>query len=351
MTENEVILGCLDRLARTIDTKEGLTIIEMLSKNVESLAKRYESKFVFGYVVGIRSEIQQWSLDFSQVLQVLFYLERICGLEPLESSNHHRLVRETASLIERWLLIDDFECQIPDLRPVCSPLMVQTEDPTILRALCRILWRYSKNLQSEEIQRIINTKVSTSLTVLDRLLQLLYHPQWLVRQVVIGILRIVESKEFPHVAENLAYGGRHLLAMPPSEQRVYTGYEYTVLDLFTWTVEKYPVFIRLSMESGLMEDILLVLEAYNEVPVLQNESPDVQRMPGHNILCFLWLVLDLCTDDQRRQLAHMGCFDVVRRCHNLEPTAVSEVLTLSPDAQCQGTKTVENKLTINRWIE
>eukprot|EP01057_Protomagalhaensia_wolfi_P004826 Protomagalhaensia_wolfi_Nauph_80__4825@NODE_503_length_2419_cov_77_231092_g376_i0_p3_GENE_NODE_503_length_2419_cov_77_231092_g376_i0NODE_503_length_2419_cov_77_231092_g376_i0_p3_ORF_typecomplete_len185_score16_35PDEase_I/PF00233_19/0_19_NODE_503_length_2419_cov_77_231092_g376_i012811835 len=114
--------------------------IDSLVKRLVSSENLAESFDIIDQLDGILDGEFQ-SLQYEQALTLMTLLEKISDASET-SEDYARLSRETAKVMYRGLLIRSggFE----ELRPVYSPLMVQTKDPFVLIALCRILWRYTE---------------------------------------------------------------------------------------------------------------------------------------------------------------------------------------------------------------
>eukprot|EP01057_Protomagalhaensia_wolfi_P002244 Protomagalhaensia_wolfi_Nauph_80__2243@NODE_2460_length_1085_cov_98_728489_g1927_i0_p1_GENE_NODE_2460_length_1085_cov_98_728489_g1927_i0NODE_2460_length_1085_cov_98_728489_g1927_i0_p1_ORF_typecomplete_len316_score21_79DUF383/PF04063_14/0_17_NODE_2460_length_1085_cov_98_728489_g1927_i0771024 len=302
-----LMMKYLDRLAETNDTNEGLDAIEAIQALYE---------------------MSSWILDANKVLFVLTYLERISA--PDEASDGRiTLIRRTAELIISFqgVLLD----KEPLTRPVHSPLMIQTDDATVLLALCRLLWQYAVGNQAEGIWRTITFELAANVTVLDRLLELLHHPSYLLREIVIDILREIivndENGNFCHMGKQLVHSARDLLIKPRAASRFPEPLP-NIFELLSAAGERYPECMQTPIDSGLVEDMLLILESDLEI-----SEPYKTSTPA--ILSFLRELVRRCSKDQMHKLAHMGCFDVV------------ENFSKSPELCCRLGFYISRILTVN----
>eukprot|EP01056_Protomagalhaensia_sp_Gyna25_P004230 Protomagalhaensia_sp_Gyna_25__4229@NODE_384_length_3628_cov_64_801337_g295_i0_p2_GENE_NODE_384_length_3628_cov_64_801337_g295_i0NODE_384_length_3628_cov_64_801337_g295_i0_p2_ORF_typecomplete_len361_score54_13Adaptin_N/PF01602_20/0_0043RTTN_N/PF14726_6/1_1e03RTTN_N/PF14726_6/1Arm_2/PF04826_13/2_4e03Arm_2/PF04826_13/0_42_NODE_384_length_3628_cov_64_801337_g295_i01431225 len=283
-----LVVKYLGRLAETNDINEGLVTIGAIQALYET---------------------SPWTLDANKVLVLLTYLERTSASDVL-SEGRTTLIRRTAELIASFHgLLPDRE---PLTRPIHSPLMVQTDDPTVLLALCRLLWQYVVGSRSEDIHGTITSELASSVTVLDRLLELLHHPSSSLREIILDVLHEIvdndEGRDFCRIGERVVNSAREMLIRPLPVSRSPKP-PFNLLNLLSAVGGRYPECIQPSIDSGLVEDMLLFLES--DVEILE---PD--RTSTRAILSFLYDLVRLCNKDQMYKLAHMGCFDVVGNFSN-----------------------------------
>eukprot|EP01057_Protomagalhaensia_wolfi_P004827 Protomagalhaensia_wolfi_Nauph_80__4826@NODE_503_length_2419_cov_77_231092_g376_i0_p1_GENE_NODE_503_length_2419_cov_77_231092_g376_i0NODE_503_length_2419_cov_77_231092_g376_i0_p1_ORF_typecomplete_len361_score27_78HEAT_2/PF13646_6/1_1e04HEAT_2/PF13646_6/0_08MitMem_reg/PF13012_6/0_35_NODE_503_length_2419_cov_77_231092_g376_i01311213 len=263
--------------------------------------------------------------NMNQTLQLLSYLEALHVTEAAKTTDHER-IRRVASLITNFETTN-YDALVPTLgrtpleRPVYSCLMVQSDDPWVLLALCHVIRSCFAIL---DLRRVVydtlDTKLSGDVTVLDRLLQLLEHPFWPIRRTVIHTLSAVlinhSGGSPPAIGKKFATDCRELLAMPRPVSADYdTKRGNTLLDLFNLVVRAFPLYIPTFIDCGFVEDLLLILESHIEL--------SVHGEPTLDILDFLWVLLKppMRSEQQIEKLRRMGCFDVVHKC--LEPCRTS----------------------------
>eukprot|EP01057_Protomagalhaensia_wolfi_P000707 Protomagalhaensia_wolfi_Nauph_80__706@NODE_1400_length_1545_cov_118_949535_g1084_i0_p1_GENE_NODE_1400_length_1545_cov_118_949535_g1084_i0NODE_1400_length_1545_cov_118_949535_g1084_i0_p1_ORF_typecomplete_len282_score24_40_NODE_1400_length_1545_cov_118_949535_g1084_i02431088 len=259
---------CLTLLDETKDTEETLDILRF-----------------HGLDLGFR---------LGHILQLLCYLEKI-GVPENSPCESVRLSREVAAVIERFCgpILEGEE----PTRPVYSRLMGLTDDPFVSRALCHLIWVYLKNCTWEEASLIMKSELSTGITVLGRLLELLHHPSQPLRTIVIGILlQIVtqdEDKEFSLIARRLVREGRDLIIIPRPELKAHVG-AHSLVDLFSAVAREYSDHLCFAIESGLVAEMVSLLDSYIEIPQLHHWY----KMSIITIVYFLFVVVNQSSQDQ-----------------------------------------------------
>eukprot|EP01057_Protomagalhaensia_wolfi_P005204 Protomagalhaensia_wolfi_Nauph_80__5203@NODE_558_length_2292_cov_177_281846_g416_i0_p2_GENE_NODE_558_length_2292_cov_177_281846_g416_i0NODE_558_length_2292_cov_177_281846_g416_i0_p2_ORF_typecomplete_len318_score28_85_NODE_558_length_2292_cov_177_281846_g416_i011172070 len=263
-----------------------------------------ESRFIVRILAIRKSERGR---DEGRVLELLLtYLKKIIA-PGLKDPYHCALIIETASFIagfNGWVA--------PHIEPfplsLYSSLLVETDDPIVLRSLCRLLRVHVQLSGLKTIEITMNAKASEGRTVLDRLFQLLVHPFWPLRIVVIRIFHgmMIRDKcgQFSVIGERLGGLSRDLLNMPRSELSD-PGTQMTLITFLAAAIRQYTAFVEPSLNSGLIEDLILILEA--DCDLLEYETQQ------HQVAIFLYFLIQHCTIDQMQQLETMGCFDVIRR--------------------------------------
>eukprot|EP01057_Protomagalhaensia_wolfi_P001144 Protomagalhaensia_wolfi_Nauph_80__1143@NODE_1673_length_1405_cov_68_959004_g1297_i0_p1_GENE_NODE_1673_length_1405_cov_68_959004_g1297_i0NODE_1673_length_1405_cov_68_959004_g1297_i0_p1_ORF_typecomplete_len339_score47_34RICTOR_N/PF14664_6/0_086_NODE_1673_length_1405_cov_68_959004_g1297_i01221138 len=296
------VCGHLRRLADISDVNEGLDIINAL-------------------------EVDIGGMSISQIVLLLSHLEAVMAMEILELGERLVLIRRIAVLIEQWLSSAAFQ---PDperfSRPVYSSIMVQTEDPFILLVMCRLILRYV-NISGRHVEDpcvIMVEEVLEGVTVGERLLQLLHHPSYPLRAVVIEIIYNVLDMDredcFSTIGERLASSARELLALPNLNLLLdgCTERKPALLNLFVTVGKRFPAFIHRSIDLGLMDDVMLIVESFREefLNYDHNHKCDADtseraefRMGG--ILEFLYTLI---MEFQAPKILEICCVDTLRNC-------------------------------------
>eukprot|EP01056_Protomagalhaensia_sp_Gyna25_P001481 Protomagalhaensia_sp_Gyna_25__1480@NODE_1755_length_1558_cov_41_142199_g1438_i0_p1_GENE_NODE_1755_length_1558_cov_41_142199_g1438_i0NODE_1755_length_1558_cov_41_142199_g1438_i0_p1_ORF_typecomplete_len326_score19_47MitMem_reg/PF13012_6/0_07MitMem_reg/PF13012_6/88HEAT_2/PF13646_6/0_077_NODE_1755_length_1558_cov_41_142199_g1438_i05181495 len=276
----------LDDIVNTDDISESLT----LTSDVFSLLQPYNGYYVQGR-----------NLELGRVLQLLSYLEKLHASSEMPNCDHIRVVRNVADLIVTLRSCTPIPSHNQLPRPAYSPLMIQTEDSSVLKALCSVLHSY---VGTEDCHTVVNAELAQGVTVLDRLLDLLHHPSWSLRRRVVSILHAIamtdDNGEFYAIGERLVRDGGDLLISP--ERQILSG-------LFFLVAWKYQSCLGPSIDSGLVSNMLLLLEAYTE----SSQPSNLTRYSSHDILFFLDSLVEQCTQGQMQRLDAMGCFDLIRR--------------------------------------
>eukprot|EP01057_Protomagalhaensia_wolfi_P001142 Protomagalhaensia_wolfi_Nauph_80__1141@NODE_1671_length_1406_cov_45_210680_g1296_i0_p1_GENE_NODE_1671_length_1406_cov_45_210680_g1296_i0NODE_1671_length_1406_cov_45_210680_g1296_i0_p1_ORF_typecomplete_len367_score23_93Cnd1/PF12717_7/0_073_NODE_1671_length_1406_cov_45_210680_g1296_i0461146 len=333
MTEDNIDMY-LEKLTATNDTGEALEIIRFIALRIQSRPGTL------------------WTLTFAKALELLSYLERI-SVNRTDDDESILLIRETVSLMARFGRNTGLDSE-PLPRPVYSSLMAESsdDDPFLLEVLCDFIRHVTVRAQSskpgtvEDFKCTLKATLSEDVTVLDRLLQLLDHPSWPLSSNAINCLAHVVKKDKQRqfsvvICERLSRNSRDLLRAPnlgtryspyKEQGRELSSCRYSLFDLLILVVDQYPLFINLSIDCGLVEDLVLLVEASFEAPSHSGLGVGLRHTAR---LRLLWLLVTRSNDDQvnrpqrnmnfhlankqKRKLAGMGCFPASQICTKNHP--------------------------------
>eukprot|EP01056_Protomagalhaensia_sp_Gyna25_P000392 Protomagalhaensia_sp_Gyna_25__391@NODE_1185_length_2087_cov_4_384766_g942_i0_p1_GENE_NODE_1185_length_2087_cov_4_384766_g942_i0NODE_1185_length_2087_cov_4_384766_g942_i0_p1_ORF_typecomplete_len332_score32_86CDC14/PF08045_11/76CDC14/PF08045_11/4_7_NODE_1185_length_2087_cov_4_384766_g942_i01241119 len=312
MADGRDIFSPLEKLGTTNDYNEDLGILRSM---------RLAFALTRGYNLG-------------HAQKLLNFLETIGVPEHSTCGTKVRLIRETASLIEAY----EGPIRMSDhlTRPVYSPLMIQTDDCCVLRGLCHFMCVCCICFAGARYVAM-DANLSEDKTVVERLLDLLHHPAQSLRNVVIDTLIKLatgdRTKKFSLIGERVIHEGRDLLRLPKPDFGPYPR-SLCLLHLFCVVGQWYPDLLDHATDSGLVADMVSLLAAYIEMPVL-GFRPQVSI---DAIVLFLSAVVARSSYVQLRKLSDANGFEVIRRCSKREdlryclPYHFAEILFRDEDA-------------------
>eukprot|EP01056_Protomagalhaensia_sp_Gyna25_P001154 Protomagalhaensia_sp_Gyna_25__1153@NODE_1567_length_1727_cov_17_626185_g1274_i0_p1_GENE_NODE_1567_length_1727_cov_17_626185_g1274_i0NODE_1567_length_1727_cov_17_626185_g1274_i0_p1_ORF_typecomplete_len370_score30_73Arm_2/PF04826_13/0_011Arm_2/PF04826_13/8_6e02STAS/PF01740_21/0_0056Proteasom_PSMB/PF10508_9/0_064Proteasom_PSMB/PF10508_9/5_5e02_NODE_1567_length_1727_cov_17_626185_g1274_i05861695 len=190
--------------------------------------------------------------------------------------------------------------KVSPFRSLCSPLMVKTADPTILMALCYLLFECR---DSALFQDQITVHLAPDMTVLDRAIELFLHPSCSVRGAATALLRrTVEldvTNKFPSMVQPIIKRSRMALAVPQSLTRCY------VCSLLGDIASKHPACVQDLIDAGVVNDMLRLVDSYKHQYILDLSATHWLDAREY-IIDALDSVVANCTDSQIHQLVLAG---------------------------------------------